>query len=82
MHPSMSPKGVEHSARHCWTTTGAPVHPSMSPKGVEHELATAPHDEFYAVHPSMSPKGVEHRVGPVAVVLCQRRASINVAERR
>ena len=36
VHPSMSPKGVEHKNGGWRGNTGEHVHPSMSPKGVEH----------------------------------------------
>ena len=41
VHPSMSPKGVEHEEEERMRQSQALVHPSMSPKGVEHLLAVA-----------------------------------------
>ena len=39
VHPSMSPKGVEHDLSYPGLfATALAVHPSMSPKGVEHNL--------------------------------------------
>ena len=36
VHPSMSPKGVEHGELQHAIAAAHQVHPSMSPKGVEH----------------------------------------------
>ena len=81
VHPSMSPKGVEHKNVRGLGVVEASVHPSMSPKGVEHTERQRFTGSTSAVHPSMSPKGVEHRENSAGfmVWMC---ASINVAERR
>ena len=76
MHSSMSPKGVEHSAR-ALVQTILPrtwsVHSSMSPKGVEHWAPSSDSSVPSSVHSSMSPKGVEHvprGPGPASPTMC------------
>ena len=83
VHPSMSPKGVEHASRSSTPTPVSSVHPSMSPKGVEHRREHSRTSELpMLVHPSMSPKGVEHRWRnarpeppvPACIHQCRRKA--------
>ena len=82
VHPSMSPKGVEHPRGNQSAPERRIVHPSMSPKGVEHDMIYNIDPTDTPVHPSMSPKGVEHDVNGSPEYVLTWSASINVAERR
>ena len=84
VHPSMSPKGVEHNVDFSTPPfKGACIHQCRR-KALSTLKPLPPLLLKCSVHPSMSPKGVEHvtHIPGVQALWRASSASINVAERR